>query len=257
MRGNPWNPVVADKPETALARWSRLKRAGTDLEAESPRDDQLPAAAVSNQETEMEPAGDRSEETAPDPGDTTAGPDQGDATAAPDLPDIASLNAESDFSVFLRDGVSEDIRRKALRVLWRSDPVLANLDGLNDYDEDFSVAHTIAEAVKTAYTVGKGYLSEEEGPRENEEGPGEKEEGPGEKEEGPGEKEEGKDTASVPSGESEIQESRSESSIADEGADKGADDGKEPGATEPRELGERSDASDEASESEDGSDTKA
>ena len=184
----------------------------------------------------MEPAGDRSEETAPDPGDTTAGPDQGDAPAAPDLPDIASLNAESDFSVFLRDGVSEDIRRKALRVLWRSDPVLANLDGLNDYDEDFSVAHTIAEAVKTAYTVGKGYLSEEEGPREKEE--------------------EGKDTANAPSGESEIQESRPEMSIADEGADEGADDGKEPGATEPRESGERSDAPDEASESEGGSDTK-
>jgi hypothetical protein len=37
----------------------------------------------------------------------------------------------------MREGVPEALRNRALRKLWLSDPVLANLDGLNDYDEDF------------------------------------------------------------------------------------------------------------------------
>jgi hypothetical protein len=78
------------------------------------------------------------------------------------LPDIASLGKDSDFSAFLRQGVSEEMHRQALRVLWRSDPVLANLDGLNDYDEDFTVVRTVAEAVRTAYETGKGYLEDED-----------------------------------------------------------------------------------------------
>jgi hypothetical protein len=78
------------------------------------------------------------------------------------LPDIASLGKDSDFSAFLRQGVPEEMRRQALRVLWRSDPVLANLDGLNDYDDDFTVVRTVADAVRTAYTVGKGYLEDED-----------------------------------------------------------------------------------------------
>ncbi len=64
--------------------------------------------------------------------------------------------------MFLRKGVSEEIRRKALRVLWRSDPVLANLDGLNDYDEDFRATGALARVARTAYRVGKGYLRERE-----------------------------------------------------------------------------------------------
>lgn len=141
---------MTDRPETALARWSRLKRAGAEPQARIPRDDQLPAAAPAlSHETGIEPVEDRSGQ---------APPERDDATPALDLPDIASLNAESDFSVFLREGVSEEIRRKALRVLWRSDPVLANLDGLNDYDEDFRASNVLVEAVRTAYKAGKGYL---------------------------------------------------------------------------------------------------
>ena len=62
-----------------------------------------------------------------------------DQTPTPpeDLPDPESLTYESDFSAFLKDGVSDEVRKLALRKLWRSNPVLANLDGLNDYDEDF------------------------------------------------------------------------------------------------------------------------
>ncbi len=72
---------------------------------------------------------------------STAPPATGDEAAdlgpPPDLPDIDSLDKDSDFTPFMADGVPEELKRLALRKLWVSDPVLANLDGLNDYDEDF------------------------------------------------------------------------------------------------------------------------
>jgi len=57
--------------------------------------------------------------------------------------DIETLDYESDFTVFMNDKVPETLRRMALRKLWRSNPILANIDGLNDYDEDFTDAATV------------------------------------------------------------------------------------------------------------------
>lgn len=75
-----------------------------------------------------------------------------------DLPDPDTLEPGDDFTAFLRDAVPEHLRRRALRRLWRSNPVLANLDGLNDYDGDYTNAATDAPGLKTAYRVGKGLL---------------------------------------------------------------------------------------------------
>ena len=44
----------------------------------------------------------------------------------------------------------EFIRRKALSKLWLSSPILANIDGLNDYDEDFTVAGSLVETLQSA-----------------------------------------------------------------------------------------------------------
>src|SRR5690606_25106276 len=74
----------------------------------------------------------------------------------PDLPPIESLDKDSDFTAFLREGVPEETKRLALRTLWRSDPVLANLDGLLEYGEDFSAPWKTTGAVATVYRVGKG-----------------------------------------------------------------------------------------------------
>ena len=63
------------------------------------------------------------------------------------LPSPEMLDAGSDFSQFMRDDVPEMLKRAALRRLWASDPVLANLDGLNDYDEDFTVIGAAAAAI--------------------------------------------------------------------------------------------------------------
>ena len=76
-----------------------------------------------------------------------------------DLPPLDTLNADSDFTKFLRTDVPPILKKAALRKLWTSDPVLANVDGLNDYDEDFAKMG-LGKAVKTAYQVGKGMINQ-------------------------------------------------------------------------------------------------
>ena len=78
------------------------------------------------------------------------------------LPDIDSLDAESDYTGFLKEGVPEQLQRQALRKLWRSNPVLANLDGLLDYGEDFTDSALVVEGMQTLYKVGKGYATDDE-----------------------------------------------------------------------------------------------
>lgn len=75
-----------------------------------------------------------------------------------DLPDPDTLVMGDDFSVFMSKTVPDRIRRRALRTLWRSNPVLANVDMLVDYGEDFTDAAMAVENIQTAYQVGKGML---------------------------------------------------------------------------------------------------
>ncbi len=76
--------------------------------------------------------------------------------------DFDKLNYGSDYSRFMKDGVPEAIRRRALRMLWKSNPILANLDGLNDYDEDFTDAALAVKVLTSNYKPGLGHLTEEE-----------------------------------------------------------------------------------------------
>lgn len=72
------------------------------------------------------------------------------------LPDPDTLNEQDDFSRFLETAVPEGLRRRALRRLWTLNPVLANLDGLVDYADDFTDAATVIPNMQTVYQVGKG-----------------------------------------------------------------------------------------------------
>ncbi|MEX2475305.1 DUF3306 domain-containing protein [Marinobacter sp.] len=74
------------------------------------------------------------------------------------LPAPESIELGTDITGFMRKEIPEFLRRKALRALWRSNPVLAVLDGLNDYDEDFTSAATATTGVKTLYKVGQGLI---------------------------------------------------------------------------------------------------
>ena len=62
----------------------------------------------------------------------------------------------------MKQGVPEAVRRRALRMLWQSNPILANIDGLNDYDEDFTDAALAVKVLTSSYKPGLGYLTEEE-----------------------------------------------------------------------------------------------
>lgn len=74
------------------------------------------------------------------------------------LPDPDGLKAGDDFTAFLRREVPGFLRQRALRQLWRSNPVLANLDGLVDHGEDFTDAATVKPAMQTVYRVGSGMV---------------------------------------------------------------------------------------------------
>ncbi len=104
-----------------LARWSRRKRGVDhgDLPVASPPTE-TPASDAGAEMTEAE-------------------------QEEPSLPeDLAGLDpetvdpAELDYARLMREDVPESFRRRALRRLWEADETLVNLDGLNEYDEDFT-----------------------------------------------------------------------------------------------------------------------
>jgi hypothetical protein len=114
-------------------RWSRLKQEAKAAEPEV----EVEAGAVALDE--------RSDE---------------EVLAELDLPDPDTLKAGDDFKGFMAKAVPARLRNRALRKLWISDPVLANLDELIDYGEDFSDASNVIEDLKTAYQVGKGFANQ-------------------------------------------------------------------------------------------------
>lgn len=126
-----------------LSRWSRRKRRIAQEEEAQPAEPESPPQPEAEPETAEEEA---------------------ELLARLDLPVPESLKAGDDFTVFMRAGVPEFLRRRALRVLWRSNPVLANLDGLNDYDDDYTSPEMTKKVLATAYKVGRGFLKDPKDP---------------------------------------------------------------------------------------------
>lgn len=77
------------------------------------------------------------------------------------LPDVESLTADSDFSVFMKEGVPPALRRLALRKLWASDPMFNVIDEMIDYGGDFTNAATVVEGMQSAWVAGRGYAKQE------------------------------------------------------------------------------------------------
>lgn len=111
-------------PGRFLARWSRLKR----KQAES--------GALAEPEVASEQAAQLAGGTAlaADPQPTVV------------LPPIESLGPGSDFAVFLKEEVSESLRRAALKKLF-GDPEFNAMDGLDIYIDDYSIPDPIAPDV--------------------------------------------------------------------------------------------------------------
>lgn len=78
------------------------------------------------------------------------------------LPDPDSLEHGADFKPFLRPGIPQALRQRALRRIWRVNPAIGFLDGMNEYDLDYTDAATVVDNLKTAYQVGRGFVVPEE-----------------------------------------------------------------------------------------------
>jgi len=62
------------------------------------------------------------------------------------MPDVESLNEDSDFSGFMSSGVSDELRNLALRKLFKA-PVFNIRDGLDEYDEDYTYFEKLGDIV--------------------------------------------------------------------------------------------------------------
>ena len=78
------------------------------------------------------------------------------------LPDPDKLEHGADFKPFLRPGVPQALRQRALRRIWRVNPAIGFLDGMNEYDLDYTDAATVVDNLKTAYQVGRGFIVSDE-----------------------------------------------------------------------------------------------
>jgi hypothetical protein len=132
---------VAEDDTNFLSRWARRKQAVREAE-------EVPAEPA---EAATEPAAET---------DDARRPLTEEEVAA--LPDPDTLGPGDDFKAFLRQGVPEDLKRRALRRLWRSNPVFGFLDGMNDYDLDYTDAATVVANLKTVFQVGKGVVLPED-----------------------------------------------------------------------------------------------
>ena len=122
--------------ESFLGRWSRLKRT---------EQSHANAPDPSQEATVTEPTSE------PLTTDTATHPkidSDREALTDADMPDIESLDQDSNFAQFLSEGVSDTIRQQALRKLFHL-PEFNLRDGLNDYDGDFSqIPSMTAEVAK-------------------------------------------------------------------------------------------------------------
>ena len=74
------------------------------------------------------------------------------------LPPLERLDKDSDFTPFLADNIPDFIRNRALKILWRSDPLFGFQDGLDDYAENFRVIDKLIDAAtQSSYKPGQGY----------------------------------------------------------------------------------------------------
>jgi putative acetyltransferase len=157
----PANDEDARDDETFFARWSRRKtraRAEPDatvVDAEEP---------VAGQSQVTEPAAPRA--AGADPAQPPAHqPAEAPARGEDDFADVDfdKLDFQSDYARFLRVGVPENIRRKALAKLWASDPIFAQVDPFQDYAGDYTDAAMVPKGLlRTAYKVGRGHLNDDE-----------------------------------------------------------------------------------------------
>jgi transcription initiation factor IIE alpha subunit len=131
----------AEKKSLA-SRWSRRKQQVKieqemlDISADELRDESTPTATTASDTSSAEQL--RAENLA-----------QLNALKDEDMPDIASLNEDSDFSQFMSINVSEKLRKLALRKLFQGESYNVR-DGLDEYDGDYTSFERLDPRIITA-----------------------------------------------------------------------------------------------------------
>jgi len=140
-----------------VRRWSRLKRAEGQVTADATAAAEVELAALDEGgEVALSEA-----DAEADVAEAEVAEEEIKELSAEDLPDIDSLEADSDYTPFMQAGVPDKLKNLALRKLWKSDPILANVDGLNDYDEDFKLAMEIGTIfMDKARAAGAKFIGE-------------------------------------------------------------------------------------------------
>ncbi|MEQ5870980.1 DUF3306 domain-containing protein [Sagittula sp. NFXS13] len=85
-----------------------------------------------------------------------------DLLAEAGMPEPDALASAEQVQAFLKSTLPQRLKTRALRRLWRLNPVLANLDGLLEYGEDYTDSATVIENMQTVYQVGKGMFDKAE-----------------------------------------------------------------------------------------------
>jgi len=70
---------------------------------------------------------------------------------------LANLTPDSDFGQFLRQEISEEIRRKAMKTLF-ADPHFNIMDGLDIYIDDYSISDPIPPEMLASLNQARGLL---------------------------------------------------------------------------------------------------
>lgn len=140
--------VKADPQGGFLTRWSRLKAGvepdcaeaqarttGTPPPAGGSIEGRRASGSAHCQEGPVTGPSGRGVDTIPD-----------GALSDADMPELGTLGEGSDYGMFLGEGVSATLRRKALRQLFHSDAYQLR-DGLNEYDDDYTGFSPLGDTV--------------------------------------------------------------------------------------------------------------
>ncbi|MGF1766139.1 DUF3306 domain-containing protein [Enterovibrio makurazakiensis] len=133
--------------DSFLHRWNKRKQAiaegeSSELNAELPLSDQAVVRGKDMVVTTLDDASDVLSDDSHDALDVRASSDhmddaQEEAISMPDMDDVARLKQGDSAASFLVKGVSAEIKKAALRKLFHSEAYNV-LDGMNDYDLDYS-----------------------------------------------------------------------------------------------------------------------
>ena len=142
-----------------LSRWSKRKLAASLAAASEPAAAEAGATAHAAARIVADPA--------TEPPASVAREAQDRAAIEAALPPVEDLTLASDFTAFLKEEVSESLRRQALKKLF-ADPHFNQMDGLDIYIDDYSIADPIPPSMMEKLRHAREWLDDVEEKTEDE-----------------------------------------------------------------------------------------